>query len=426
MVFLLLTKSSSFLIGPLSNLMGLLMNLIFNFTSSLGVENFGLCIILFTVIINLLMIPLNLKSQKSSKMMAVINPELRAIQAKYSGRNDQESMMRMRAETSAVYEKYGVSMASGCLPMAIQLPILYALYPVIRNIPAYVSGAKSVFMTVATAVMSQSGWLETISELATKANGVSDVSVLADNPDRVIDMLNVFDGTEWTRLTELFPAIKDTIQPSIDRILNMNYFFGGINLAEAPGLRLTPALLIPICAGLFQWISTKLITANQPAPASTGSEGDMGASMQMMNNFFPLMSVAMCISLPAGLGIYWAASSGVRCIIQFFTNRYLNKLDVNKMIEANIAKKNAQRAKKGLPPISSTVKNGAPSKTFKELEEENREKFKEANAAPQVSKETEARIKRSSEYYEAGTEKPDSIAARARMVQKFNEKKGKQ
>lgn len=145
---MLLTKTNTFIIGPVATLLGFIMNAIFIFLSSVfHVENLGLCIILFTIIIYGLMTPLTIKQQKFSKLQVRMNPELQKIQKKYKGKQqDQASMMKMNEETKAVYEKYGVSPSGSCLQMLIQLPILFALYRVIWNIPAYVSGVKEEFM----------------------------------------------------------------------------------------------------------------------------------------------------------------------------------------------------------------------------------------------------------------------------------------
>lgn len=98
------------------------------------IHNIGICIILFTIIVYALMIPLNAKQQKSSRLMNRINPELKAIQAKYKDKKDNESVMKMNAEQQELYAKYGVSPFGGCLPMLITLPIMFALYRVIMNI----------------------------------------------------------------------------------------------------------------------------------------------------------------------------------------------------------------------------------------------------------------------------------------------------
>ena len=143
MTGILLTQSTTPIIGQVAWLLGELMDGIFNVLSSaFGIENIGLCIILFTIIIYTFMIPLTIKQQKFSKLSAVMNPELQAIQKKYKNKRDQESMLKMQEEMKMVYDKYGTSQMGGCLQLVIQFPILLALWKVIQNIPAYVGGVK--------------------------------------------------------------------------------------------------------------------------------------------------------------------------------------------------------------------------------------------------------------------------------------------
>lgn len=138
--------------GPISQVLGWIMDALFRFTSSFGILNIGLSIILFTLVVKILMFPMTIKQQKSSKMMTVMQPELMAIQNKYKGKTDNDSMMRMNVETKAVYEKYGTSMTGGCLQLVIQLPIMLALYRVIYTIPAYVGQVKEYFLQVVYAI----------------------------------------------------------------------------------------------------------------------------------------------------------------------------------------------------------------------------------------------------------------------------------
>ena len=144
MDLLVLTKTGG-IFGPIADVLGWIMDALFRFTSAFGVMNIGLCIILFTLVMKLLMFPLTLNQQKSSKLMAVMQPEIQAIQKKYKGKTDNDSMMKMNVETRAVYEKYGTSMTGGCLPLLIQLPVMLALYRVIYKIPAYVGSVRHYF-----------------------------------------------------------------------------------------------------------------------------------------------------------------------------------------------------------------------------------------------------------------------------------------
>ena len=136
---ILLTQDSTPIIGWVAKLLGYIMNAIFMAIDFIGLPNIGLAIILFTIVVNLLMLPLTIKQQRFSKLQAKMNPELQAIQAKYKGKKDNESMMAQNQETQAVYAKYGVSPAGSCVQLLIQMPILFALYRVIQAMPAYVT-----------------------------------------------------------------------------------------------------------------------------------------------------------------------------------------------------------------------------------------------------------------------------------------------
>ena len=108
-----------------------------------GIHNIGLCVILFTIIVYLLMYPLNSKQQKSSRLMSKINPELQEIQKKYKNKRDQASQMKMNEETQALYAKYGISPFGGCLPLLISFPIMICLYRVIYSMGDYVEALNS-------------------------------------------------------------------------------------------------------------------------------------------------------------------------------------------------------------------------------------------------------------------------------------------
>ncbi len=156
------------IIKQIAWLLGQVMNGIFNVLSKIGIENIGVCIIIFTIIIYTLMIPLTIKQQKFFlRCQLLCSRRSRKFKKKYEGKKDQASMMKQQEEINLVYEKYGTSMTGGCLPMLIQMPILFALYPVIRDIPTYVKGVKDVYMPVTEAIMNTNGFqkiMETIGE----------------------------------------------------------------------------------------------------------------------------------------------------------------------------------------------------------------------------------------------------------------------
>ena len=410
---MVLTKAGSIL-GPIATVLGYVMDILFRFTSSFGVFNVGLCIILFTIVMKTLMIPLTIKQQKTTKLMSVMNPEIQAIQKKYKGKSDQESMQRQNVEIQAVYEKYGTSMTGGCLPLLIQMPILLALYRVIYNIPAYVPSVRVYFDNVVTPLMGQADYaqkLQEITNIATACGGKLDKFDFT-NANRLVDMLYKFSISQWGELQSLFPAISDVIGQNAAVVERMNTFLG-LNMAEAPGWVPSFAWIIPVLAAVSQWFSTKLMSGNQPS-TSADAENPMAQSMKTMTTTMPLFSAFICITMPAGLGIYWIATSVVTIIQQLIVNAYMDKVNIDDMIAKNLEKVNKKRAKQGLPPAKVTQNATASLKAIKAEEEKEK-------AAEEVKKEKIAKqIEESSKYYNTNA-KPGSLASKAAMVQKYNE-----
>ena len=410
---MVLTKAGSIL-GPIATVLGYVMDILFRFTSSFGVFNVGLCIILFTIVMKTLMIPLTIKQQKTTKLMSVMNPEIQAIQKKYKGKSDQESMQRQNVEIQAVYEKYGTSMTGGCLPLLIQMPILLALYRVIYNIPAYVPSVRVYFDNVVTPLMGQADYaqkLQEITNIATACGGKLDKFDFT-NANRLVDMLYKFSTSQWGELQALFPAISDVIGQNAAVVERMNTFLG-LNMAEAPGWVPSFAWIIPVLAAVSQWFSTKLMSGNQPS-TSADAENPMAQSMKTMTTTMPLFSAFICITMPAGLGMYWIATSVVTIIQQLIVNAYMDKVNIDDMIAKNLEKVNKKRAKQGLPPAKVTQNATASLKAIKAEEEKEK-------AAEEVKKEKIAKqIEESSKYYNTNA-KPGSLASKAAMVQKYNE-----
>ena len=423
-VSIFLTKTGGFL-GPIADLMGIIMNAIFDITSKMGILNIGLCIILFTIATRIIMLLLSYKQAKSQKLMAIIQPEIAAIQKKYKGKEqNQQAMMMQNAEIKAVYEKYGTSMTGGCIQLLIQMPIIFALYRVILNIPAYVSSVKVYFSAVVdkieVVVGSPEAAISQINEFAHSSDALSKLATQARIPggeivteNHIIDFLYNLNPSQWGELANKFPGAADVINQNAASIEQMNNFLG-INLATSPasyGLMTPQAWIIPVLAGLSQFLATKLMQSTQ---AAAMDENNPTASvMKNMNIMFPLMSVVFCFSFASGIGIYWIASSLIMGVQQFLLNRHFAKIDVDELIKKNLEKANAKRAKKGLPPIDPK----ATEMNFKKLEEKEAREEAKRQAAVDHTKE---QITASNQYYKRG-----SIAERAHMVEQYNEKHDK-
>ena len=399
------------------NLMGWIMDLIFRVTSSVGIVNIGLCIIIFTIVTRILMFPLSYKQAKSQKLMAAIQPELQAIQLKYRGREgDQQAMMQQQAEMKAVYEKYGTSMTGGCVQLLIQMPIIFALYRVILNIPAYVSSVKDYFTPIVDAIGGESaiGAVNTFAHSTEELTKVISMSRISGGEiattDHIIDFLYHLNPAQWESFKNAFSQAADVISRNYAEIEKMNTFLG-LNLASSPssyGLTSIKAWIIPVLAGLSQYASTKLISAQSP---SMDGNDQAAQTMKTMNLMMPLMSVFFCFSFASGIGIYWIASAVLMGVQQYFLNKHFQKMDVNAMLKENIAKANAKRAKKGLPPINEQ----AAEQNLKKMMEKQARMESMSEAKQNDSRE---KMEKADQYYKTG-----SIAERARMVQQFEEKK---
>ena len=432
MEYLALTKTGGFfLFAWIVEIMGYIMSALFKFTSLFGVQNIGLSIILFTLVVKVLMFPLTIKQQKASKLMAVMQPEIQAIQNKYKGKTDNDSMMKMNVETKAVYEKYGTSMTGGCLQLVIQLPILLALYRVIYNIPAYVGSVKTHFMNivfaltgVASATDLADGAGASLLQFATEhgvnlkgMNAIGDLTGVTGTAlgNKMVDILYKINPSQWGDLAGAFPNAADVIHENYKVIEGMNSFLG-INLAAQPfdgSFVPNLAWLIPILAGLSQYLSTKLMMNTNPS--SAGDENQAAQMMKSMNVTMPLMSVFFCFTFPAAVGIYWVASSVFQILQQLIVNKYLNSMDLDQLIAENVAKANKKREKKGLPPQQITQNATAKLKNM-QIEAEKEEKKR----AEKLEKNDEL-VKESTAYYNKDA-KPGSLASKAGMVAKYNEK----
>ncbi len=360
----LLAKSTNFIIGPLAIVFGYIMEALFLFTSKLGVTNIGLSIILFTLITKLLLMPLTIKQQRFSRLSSLMNPELQELMRKYQGKTDTESMLRMREEQKLIYEKYGTSQSAGCIQLLIQMPIIFALYSVIRNIPSYVPAVNKYFTNITDGDQGLFNNLTHITEYSSSGKSVSKaVSSLtnAKTTEALIDKLNSFGTSEWNELCKIYSGdIGANIKTNSDSILEINRFFG-INLADKPQI-LSISVLIPILAAVTQWLSVKISQAAvQKRQQGKFKEPEINNSMAVMNGVMPVISAIFCLTFPAGIGLYWIAQSVFTIFIQLGVNKYFDSQDINDIIAKNQKKMEEKRERQGLPPRSSLSQSNSSS-----------------------------------------------------------------
>ncbi|MGN8632565.1 YidC/Oxa1 family membrane protein insertase [Blautia sp. HCP3S3_G3] len=425
---ILATKSGTPVIGQIATLMGWIMNGIYKALDCVGIQNLGLCIIIFSIIIYLLMTPLQIKQQKFSKLSAIMQPELQKIQDKYKGKNnDQDAMMKMQEETSAVYQKYGVSPTGSCVQLLIQMPVLWALWQVIQNIPAYVGSVKNIFTGVADKIVAVNGYTDLLQNFITE-NNMTRVRLVLENEkataNSVIDFLYALSPTQWDKLSEMsqFSGFSDAIEKTSAEITKLQTF-GVLNIAEQPWnyikaamaggaiILAVAALAIPILSWATQMLNIKLMPQ---AGSNDDKNNQMANSMKTMNTVMPLMSAVFCFTFPVGLGIYWISSAVVRSIQQYVINRYMDKMNIDDLVNENMKKMEKKREKAGLPPQKITNQAHQSVKNINKV------------TKGQSNTDAEARAKKVEEAYQkAAGAKTDSITAKANMVRDYNERNKK-
>ena len=418
---ILATKSGTPIIGQIAVVMGWIMNAIYKVLDMVGIQNLGLCIIIFSILIYLCMTPLQIKQQKFSKLSAIMQPEIQKIQKKYQGKKDQDSMMKMQEETQAVYQKYGVSATGSCVQLAIQLPILYALYQVIQNIPAYVGSVYNVFNGVCTKILAVDGFTDIINNFIAD-NKMTRVRQVTDNADSIVDFLYALSPSQWKSLQDIsqFSGFSDQISKTASEIQKMQTF-GVLNIADQTLSYIKTGSLILIIAALaiplLSWATQMLNLKLMPQAATQNGNDDnnaMASSMKTMNTVMPLMSAFFCFTFPVGLGIYWIASAVVRSIQQLLINRHLNKMNIDDLVNENMRKMEAKRAKEGLPPQKITNQAHQSAKNINKVEK-GMSGTDEANRAKKVEE----------AYKNASHAKAGSITAKANLVRDFEERNKK-
>jgi YidC/Oxa1 family membrane protein insertase len=255
-----------------------------------------------------------------------MNPEIQAIQKKYKNRKDQASMMKQQEEIQQVYDKYGTSMMGGCLPLLIQMPFLFALYPVIYSIETYVPAIKSA-------------------------------------PESVQRFLTI-------------PNLKEA---PIQMIRN-----SGDYAIPAAAIIIT-AILLPVLSGATQMLNIKL--SQSATGQQLDKDNPMAGTMKTMNTTMPLLSVFMVFTLPTGIGLYWIISAVVRTLQQIVINKHLSKMSVEDLIEKNKEKAKEKAKKRGeraerinemAQANTKSMKKTASKKVSAEIEKEKELKVEKA------------------------------------------------
>ena len=318
--------------------LGWVMRLIYNI-----IQNYGLTIIVFTLLVKLILLPFAIKQQKSSAKMSVVQPQMLEIQKKYA-----KNQQKMNEELAALYAREGYNPTSGCLTLFIQFPIIMGLYNVIYRPLTHVLGISSEVITKAT-------------EIAT-AMGVLPEKVYSAEPFVITALQN--DPAAFSELgTEV-----------VSKIQSLDLMFLGINLGDTPSFALNLLLLIPIMSFASNMLMTFLSARNMDTAGNPGM-GGMKATLYMM----PFLSAWICFSVPAGVGLYWTVSSLLSIVQMLVLNKVYNPKEMAAKAKAESERRLAEE-KEAKAKAREAAKAGEADAKNKALNQKelNRQKLAEA------------------------------------------------
>ena len=335
-----------------------------------------IALLIFAFTIEVLLLPLGIKQQKTSIKQAKLRPKERAIQKKYAGRNDRVTMQKMQQELMEMRQKEGVGQLGGCLTLLIQLPIILALYQIVINPLYYVVHLSKDTINVVAKFLDYNTSKGTIGMIA-KIREVGQSGLAALNG--------------WTAegiTAESSSAAYAELMGSFDKLPDFNVFGGFMNLGGTPSF--TPPtwlLLVPVLTFVVYFLSMKLTRKLTYQPTMGGAEQDaaMGCSNTVMDIVMPLFSVYITFIVPAAVGVYWIFKSILSTLKQFVLYKTMPLPTFTeedyKAAEKEMGVKNNNNNKKS----SSTRDPNAPRpRSLHYIDDEDYEEVAPAPKAPEV------------------------------------------
>jgi len=339
-----------------------LVRLFYNLTNS-----YGVALILFTLVIKLIMLPFQMKSKKSMMRMSRVSGQMQELQKRYA-----KNQAKLQEEMQKLYEEEGVNPMSGCLWSLIPFPILIALYSIIRQpITHFMMLSKDVLQTVVQSAADAGVNLTNI-VMMDKATGTP---ALKDG---------LYQLASYGQIN-LVKAVQEMGLSTPEGWFDMNYNFLGLDLTATPweyvkSFTFTWAvigvILIPILAGLSQFVFSKLTMKTQPQADAAG-----GASMKSMMYMMPLMSVYIAFIMPAALGVYWIAQS----VFSLIQEAILNKTFSAKLSEEEEARFQARQADR-----QKRMEEARIQERQRQQDEQKKQTLREKQQAAQAAKAVKA------------------------------------
>ncbi len=243
-------------------------------------NNYAVALLLFALVMQIILLPLGIKQQKNTNRQAALRPKENAIRKKYAGRTDKATQQKVQEEIMALYQAENFNPASGCLPLLIQLPIIFALFAVVRQPLTYITRFSAA--TIAS--------LKTqITDLGVKLTaGYEEISIISYLKETGID------------------GITGITEAEVAAMPDFKMFGGAFDISVAPSSDFWSIyLLVPVLTFVVMFLSQKVTKKFTYRPESPAGGADAQASMKMMEWMMPLMSVYFAYIVPSAIGVYW-------------------------------------------------------------------------------------------------------------------------
>lgn len=302
----------------LFNLINIPFSYIMRFLASIFGGNFAASVFFFTLIINIVLLPLTLKSQKSTVQQTRIKPKLDDLKRRYG-----DDKQRYNTEMQKLYQNEGVSMSGGCLPTLLRLVIMMSIYWIVLSPLTYMAGAdKTQVQNISAAITS--GMTELEKSDNAKFKEISEeihwdgkgrqsnselpiVRVIRDHPDVIKEILS---DEEYDKISGDIKSVTEKMNKA-----NINFKLFGLDLTETPKFSFNFSeaqwiWLIPLGAFAAQ-ILTSLVSSFIQKKNNPDTPSMVGMMLTMS-----LFSLFIGFSLPAGVGFYWICSSLIGGLLQ--------------------------------------------------------------------------------------------------------------
>ncbi|MBR6534811.1 MAG: membrane protein insertase YidC [Clostridia bacterium] len=283
------------------------------FCDKISFHNYALALFLFALIVKLALFPFSIKQQKNQVKAAHLRPKEYAIRKKYNGRTDKTSQQNMQMELQEMYQREGYSQFSGCLPMLIQLPVLYSLYAIIQNPLYYVCRFGVAQIEAVTEAYNRVQGIVVKGGSAAYSSSIKILNFIGDegNAQKIIEALPV-DGVvpagaktvSGEAITEWSVFVQDITYRLTEQTMPNFKLFGFIDLAIQPNEQMWWYILVPVVVFLAMFATMKIQKKFTYQPAAS-ADVQNNISMKMMDVMMPAMSAFISWSLPTALAFYW-------------------------------------------------------------------------------------------------------------------------